>query len=100
MHTALLSNYYFITYLAQALLGPSVLSTIIGRWSPVDSAGNSYLEQGIGYFLSPPRNLWELVTDPVHTVFYVTVVLFFFSFISRIWIEVNGTSPRDVAKQL
>ena len=100
MHTALLSNYYFFTYMVQALLGNSILTTILGRWSSVDKAGNSYMESGIGYFFSPPRNLWELLTDPIHTVFYVSVVLFSFSFICRIWIEINGTSPRDVAKQL
>lgn len=97
IHTALLSNYYFITYLLQSLTGNNFFVTVLGRWSPVDASGASHMEQGLGYFLSPPRNLWELLTDPLHTVFYVSLVLFFFSFICRIWVEVNGTAPRDVA---
>jgi protein transport protein SEC61 subunit alpha len=41
-----------------------------------------------------------LITDPIHTIFYVSVVLFTFAFICKIWIKVNGTAPRDIAKQL
>jgi protein transport protein SEC61 subunit alpha len=101
MHTALISNYYFFCYLFQSFVGNNFATTILGRWSQVDpQTGLSHMESGIGYFLSPPRTLWELFTDPIHTVFYVSFVLFTFGFICKIWIQVNGTSARDVAKQL
>lgn len=86
--------------MVQTFLGKNFVTTILGRWSEIDETGSTHLESGIGYFLSPPRTLWELITDPIHTVFYVSLVLYTFSIICRIWIDVNGTSPRDVAKQL
>jgi len=100
IHTAVLANYYFLCYLVQSFMGKNFVTTIVGRWSGLDGAGNSHLESGLGYFLSPPRTLWELLTDPIHTAFYVSLVLYTYAVICRIWIEVNGTSPRDVAKQL
>lgn len=100
IHTAILSNYYFFTYLLQSIMGKNFLVTILGRWSDFDETNSSSLESGIGYYFSPPRNLWELLTDPIHTAFYIGIVLFAFAFICRVWVEVNGSSPRDVARQL
>jgi len=42
----------------------------------------------------------ELITDPFHTIFYLTFVLSTCALFSKAWIEVSGSSPRDVAKQL
>lgn len=81
-------------------MGSSFIVTIFGRWNQNSVSGESYLESGIGYYFSPPRTLRELFFDPIHTVFYISVVLYTFYFICRIWVEVNGSSARDVAKQL
>ena len=94
-----MANYYFFTYLIQQFLGSSFIVSIFGRWSEVEN-GTSYLQGGFGYFLSPPRNTWELITDPIHTAFYTAYVLFTFVYICRIWVDVNGSSARDVARQL
>lgn len=100
MHIAFLSNFYFLTYIAQSFLGSSFIVSILGRWSEIDETGNAHLQGGLAYFFSPPRTLWELLTDPIHTVFYVATLLFAFGLICYIWIDVNGSSARDVARQL
>merc|ERR1711939_257499 len=42
----------------------------------------------------------EIITDPIHAVIYIAFVLTSCAFFSKTWIEVSGSSPRDVAKQL
>ncbi|KAG0066616.1 translocon subunit [Linnemannia elongata] len=46
-----------------------------------------------------PENILALL-DPIHTVVYITFMLTACALLSKTWIEVSGSSPRDVAKQL
>merc|ERR1711966_521826 len=55
---------------------------------------------GIAYYISPPRSLAEIVADPLHALFYITFILSACALFSKTWIEVSGSSARDVAKQL
>merc|ERR1711862_217321 len=38
--------------------------------------------------------------DPIHAIFYVAFVLTSCALFSRTWVDVSGSSARDVAKQL
>jgi protein transport protein SEC61 subunit alpha len=42
----------------------------------------------------------EAVLDPIHTAIYITFMLSACALFSKTWIEVSGSGPRDVAKQL
>jgi protein transport protein SEC61 subunit alpha len=55
---------------------------------------------GIAYYISPPSTIANLFSDPLHTLVYLTFVLGTCAFFSKTWIEVSGSSARDVAKQL
>jgi protein transport protein SEC61 subunit alpha len=55
---------------------------------------------GIAYYISPPRQFSEIFTAPIHTVFYMIFVLGTCALFSKTWIEVSGSSPKDVLKQL
>ena len=55
---------------------------------------------GLAYYISPPRELLDLIRDPFHTLFYIIFVLGSCALFSKIWIDVSGSSARDVAKQL
>lgn len=55
---------------------------------------------GIAYYISPPTSFAEIVYDPFHAVFYLTFILTACALFSKTWIEVSGSSARDVAKQL
>ena len=50
--------------------------------------------------MSPPANFNEILTDPFHAVFYLTFILAACALFSKTWIEVSGSSAKDVAKQL
>jgi protein transport protein SEC61 subunit alpha len=50
--------------------------------------------------MSPPHTLKAVVLDPVHTIVYIMFMLSACALFSKTWIEVSGSGPRDVAKQL
>jgi protein transport protein SEC61 subunit alpha len=44
--------------------------------------------------------LADIVANPFHALFYVVFMLSAFALFSKTWIEVSGSSARDVARQL
>lgn len=50
--------------------------------------------------MSPPHTLKDVVLDPIHTVVYIAFMLTACALFSKTWIEVSGSGPREVAKQL
>jgi protein transport protein SEC61 subunit alpha len=55
---------------------------------------------GIAYYISPPRTLHAAFVDPIHTVLYILFMTTVCAVFSKTWIEVSGSGPRDIAKQL
>jgi protein transport protein SEC61 subunit alpha len=55
---------------------------------------------GIAYYMSPPHTVKEAFLDPIHTFIYITFMVTACALFSKTWIEVSGSGPRDVAKQL
>merc|ERR1711979_182951 len=66
----------------------------------VDMTGQSIPVGGIVYYISPLHSFGDIWDDPIHAVFYVAFVLISCALFSRTWIDVSGSSARDVAKQL
>ena len=55
---------------------------------------------GIAYYMSPPHNIKEVLLDPIHTLIYIAFITSACAIFSKTWIEVSGSGPRDIAKQL
>ena len=55
---------------------------------------------GIAYYMSPPHTLTAALLDPIHTLIYVAFTVTACAIFSKTWIEVSGSGPRDIAKQL
>lgn len=55
---------------------------------------------GIAYYISAPHSLKAALVDPLHTVIYIGFIVTACAIFSKTWIEVSGSGPRDVAKQL
>jgi protein transport protein SEC61 subunit alpha len=55
---------------------------------------------GIAYYMSPPHTIKEAILDPIHMAIYIVFMISACAVFSKTWIEVSGSSPRDVAKQL
>lgn len=55
---------------------------------------------GVVYYISPPNSVLSMISDPLHAITYVLFILISCAVFSRTWIEVSGSSPKDVAKSL
>ena len=78
----------------------NLLVRIIGTWEPKEGSAQLFAVSGLAYYISPPLNFTDAVLDPLHTGVYVFYMLSVCALFSKTWIEVSGSSPRDVAKQL
>jgi protein transport protein SEC61 subunit alpha len=63
-------------------------------------AGHQAPIGGLAYYISPPQSLYDIQKDPIHAIIYTVFVLSSCAFFSRIWIDVSGSSAKDVARQL
>lgn len=101
LQSALVSNLYFLSQVLYKRFSGNPLINMLGRWEePEYGHGQSIPVGGLAYYLSPPSSISDVLADPFHTVFYVSFVLAACALFSRAWIEVSGSSVRDVAKQL
>lgn len=62
-------------------------------------AGHSAPIGGLAYYISPPQSFYDITKDPIHALIYTIFVLSSCAFFSRIWIDISGSSSRDVARQ-
>jgi len=53
---------------------------------------------GLVYYISPPQGVSEFIRDPIHAISYIVFILGTCALFSKTWIEVSGSSVRDVAK--
>eukprot|EP01016_Furgasonia_blochmanni_P032327 TRINITY_DN3336_c0_g1_i11.p1 TRINITY_DN3336_c0_g1~~TRINITY_DN3336_c0_g1_i11.p1 ORF type:complete len:243 (-),score=80.27 TRINITY_DN3336_c0_g1_i11:285-1013(-) len=100
LQTALVSNLYFFSQLLYKKFRGNFIVKLLGQWQDIDMGGQSIPVAGLAYYISPPRDLGDIVADPLHTIFYIIFVLGSCAIFSKTWIEVSGSSAKDVAKQL
>ena len=67
---------------------------------PLEDSPQLAAVSGIAYYMSPPHTLHAALLDPIHTAIYVIFMVSACAAFSKTWIEVSGSGPRDIAKQL
>eukprot|EP01083_Nonionella_stella_P056086 147880_1 len=100
LQTALVSNLYFFSQLLFKKFPRNLIVNIFGQWQTFDGSSQSIPVGGLAYYVSPPRSFAEILFDPFHAVFYLVFILASCALFSKIWIDVSGSAPKDVAKQL
>jgi len=100
LQTALVSNLYFFSQLLYRRFKSNMLVNLLGQWQELDYGGQSIPVGGLAYYISPPHTFSDIWEDPIHALIYVAFVLVSCALFSKTWIEVSGSSPRDVAKNL
>ncbi|CAE7376809.1 sec61a [Symbiodinium necroappetens] len=100
LQTALVSNLYFLSQLLYRRFKSNMLVNLLGQWQEADFGGQSVPVGGFAYYISPPSSVSNIWEDPLHALIYVSFVLISCALFSKFWIEVSGSSPRDVAKHL
>lgn len=99
LQSALVSNIYFISQLFYKNAPGNPFFALLGEWQPQEGTGNLIPVGGIAYYISPPVSFAEILYDPFHAVFYLVFLLTSCAIFSKAWMEVSGSSPRNVAKQ-
>lgn len=76
---------------------------LIGQYGdPGQSPGGSYLNPvgGLIYFMTPPQGFQSVIDAPLRAVIYLVIFIVLCIVFGRIWVEVSGLSPRDIAGQI
>ncbi|VEU22661.1 DEKNAAC103371 [Brettanomyces naardenensis] len=99
LQSALSSNLFIISQMLYSKFPSYLVVKLLGVWEPKRGSQQLAAVSGLSYYMQPPSNFTEALLDPIRTVLYVSFVLSACAFFSKTWIEVSGTSPRDVARQ-
>jgi len=102
LQTAMVSNLYFLSQLLWKRFPGNFIIGLFGAWRELEGsyAGHSIPVGGIMYYMTPPNSMSELLYDPFHTIIYLAFVLGSCALFSKTWIQVSGSAPKDVARQL
>lgn len=100
LQSALSSNIFLVSQMLYGRFSENLLVRLIGVWEPREGSAQLFAASGLAYYMSPPLNFTEALLDPIHTAIYIAYMLVACAVFSKTWIEVSGSSPRDVAKQL
>jgi len=101
LQTALVSNLYFVSQLLHKRYPNNFLIGLFGKWKDDETMASQQMPiSGLVYYISPPTNIAEVLEDPLRAVLYLAFILVACALFSKTWIEVSGSSAKDVAKQL
>jgi len=99
LQSALVSNIYIISQMLSSKFSSNFFVSLLGVWNEGGGSRSSPIG-GLCYYLSPPESLGQIAVDPVHALVYIVFMLGSCAFFSKTWIDVSGSSAKDVAKQL
>lgn len=99
LQSALSSNIFLISQMLFMKWPNNAFVKVLGSWAAKGGSSQLYAVSGLSYYIQPPLSIQEALVDPIKTTVYVTFVLGSCAVFSTTWIEISGTSPRDVAKQ-
>jgi protein transport protein SEC61 subunit alpha len=69
---------------------------LLGVWTDV---GGGRPLGGLCYYLSPPENTGHIIGDAIHAMLYIIFMLGSCAFFSKTWIDVSGSSAKDVSRK-
>jgi len=100
LQSALTSNLFLLSQMLYNRFPKNFLVRLLGVWTNYEGSNQQFASSGLAYYMSSPRNLSAALRDPIHLLLYVAFMLITCALLSKAWIEVSGSSPRDVATQL
>ncbi len=77
---------------------------LIGTFESIDpgegTGGYLQAKSGLMYLISPPLGIDALIADPLRAIIYLIIFIFLCVMLGRVWVEVSGLAPRDIAQQI
>ncbi|CAN3353757.1 protein transport protein Sec61p [Diutina catenulata] len=99
LQSALSSNIFIVSQLLFTRWPKNILVKLLGTYDVRQGSSQLYAVGGLAYYIQPPLSFTEAMLDPIKTSIYIAYVLGSCAVFSTTWIEISGTSPKDVAKQ-
>lgn len=99
LQSALTSNVFLISQMLYQKFPNNAIIRLIGVWGNKPGSQGMSALSGLAYYIQPIVSLKEFFLDPIKSVIYIAFVLGTCALFSKTWIEISGTSPRDVARQ-
>eukprot|EP00392_Amoebophrya_sp_AT5.2_P013322 g13440.t1 len=100
LHSALISNIYFFSQLMWRRFRGNFFVSLLGQWQEVEYYNEQIPVGGLVYYLSPPSGLLDVLLSPLRFVAYCSLVFLSCAVLSKMWIDISGEAPRDVARKL
>jgi len=100
LQSALCSNIFILSQMLFNRFPDNILVRVLGVWEPFEQTSQLTATSGISYYMSAPRTAGAVFKDPIHASIYVVFMALACALFSKTWIEVSGSGPREVAKQL
>ncbi|ORY01249.1 SecY protein [Basidiobolus meristosporus CBS 931.73] len=100
LQSALTSNVFLISQMLYNRFPNNILVRLLGVWEPNAGSNQIFASGGLAYLMSPPQGFVDALIHPIHFVIYVAFILGTCAMFSRTWVEISGSSPKDVSKQL
>ncbi|KAH9953740.1 SecY protein [Russula dissimulans] len=100
LESALTSHIYIVSQMLFHRFPDNFLVKLLGVWEPMEESSQLAATSGFAYYISPPRTVRAAFVDPIHTILYILFMTSVCAIFSKTWIEVSGSGPRDIAKQL
>lgn len=100
LQTALVSNLYFVSQILYRRYPSNLIVNIVGRWVTYRDSHQMYPVGGLAYYISRPSSMRAVIEDPIRAIIYLAFILGACGLFSKYWIDISGSSARDVARQL
>lgn len=101
LYTALVSNLYFFSKSAYKKFPENILVQMIGVWEEkVSDTRHETATSGLMYYISAPYSLHEAFSDIFRTLGYVLFMTISCAMFAVSWIEISGSSVKDVTSLL
>ncbi|CAD8175715.1 unnamed protein product [Paramecium octaurelia] len=99
IQSTLVQNVYFLSQLLYRRFKTNFFVKLLGTWQEAEFGGQSVPIGGLAYYMSPLRDVKDIINDPIHAVVYVLFVVFMCGFFAKFWIQISGESAKDVARK-
>jgi len=99
IQNAVISHLYYFSQLLHKRYSSNFLVRLFGEWRP-NTSGRLIPVGGLAYYVSPPSGFAEVLSDPLHAMFYVIFILGSCGIFSMVWLQFSGSAPEDVARRL
>jgi len=99
LQMALVTNITFFSQQLYKRYGNSLLIQMLGKWKRGPRGPDTIPVSGLAYFVTPPDGITAIWNDFGHFVIYCIFVLTVCAIFSKTWVEISGTSARDIAQR-